>query len=265
MLTDEERREVADVLARAEAERAPVPPLVETYPDLDVVDSYEIQLLNIRRRLAGGATVLGHKVGLSSLAMQQMMGVDEPDYGHLLSDMEVSSVHPVPASRYCYPRVEVEVGFILGATLPGEGCTEEDVLDATEAVAPAIELIDSRIRDWKIGLVDTIADNASSAGFVLGPERVEPREIDLLTIDATLRRNGELVAEGRSDAVLGNPVTAVAWLARKVAGFGVRLEAGHVILPGSCTRAIDVRPGDDFVADFSGLGTVTLSFTGGDA
>jgi 2-keto-4-pentenoate hydratase len=265
MLTDEQRREAAEVLRRAELDRAPVPPLVDAFPGMDVVDSYEIQLLNIRRRLDDGVSVLGHKVGLSSLAMQQMMGVDEPDYGHLLSDMEVSSQNPVDVGRFCYPRVEVEVGFILGATLPGEGCTEEDVLDATDAVAPAIELIDSRIRDWKIGLVDTIADNASSAGFVLGPERVKPRDIDLLSIDATLRRNGEVVAEGRSDAVLGNPVTAVAWLARKVASFGVRLEAGHVILPGSCTRAIDVRPGDDFVADFNGLGTVTLSFTGGDA
>ena len=261
MLSDEQRHEVAGVLARAEADREPVAPLVDTYPDLDVVDAYEIQLLNIRRRVRAGATVVGHKVGLSSLAMQQMMGVDEPDYGHLLSDMEVSSASPVETGRYCYPRVEVEVGFVLGATLPGEGCTEEDVLDATEAVAPAIELIDSRIRDWRIGLVDTIADNASSAGFVLGPERVKPRDIDLLGIDATLCRGDEVVAEGRSDAVLGNPVTAVAWLARKVASFGVRLEAGHVILPGSCTRAIDARPGDDFVAEFAGLGTVTLSFT----
>jgi 2-keto-4-pentenoate hydratase len=175
--------------------------------------------------------------------------------------MEVFEDRPVDASRYCHPRVEVEVGFVLGAALPGESCTEEDVLDATEAVAPAIELIDSRIRDWRIGLVDTIADNASSAGFVLGAQRVKPGDIDLLGIDATLTRNGEVVAEGRSDAVLGNPVTAVAWLARKVASFGVRLEAGHVILPGSCTRAIDVRPGDDFVADFVGLGTVHLSFT----
>jgi 2-keto-4-pentenoate hydratase len=248
-------------LAQAERSRRPITPLTAGHPEIDVVDAYEIQLINIRQRVAEGARVVGHKVGLSSLAMQQMMGVDEPDYGHLLSDMEVFSTHPVPAGRYCYPRVEVEVGFILGATLPGEACTEEDVLAATDAVAPAIELIDSRIRDWRIGLVDTIADNASSAGFVLGPERVKPREIDLLGIDATLRRNGEVVAEGRSDAVLGNPVTAVAWLARKVAGFGVRLEAGHVILPGSCTRAIDVRPGDDFVADFDGLGAVTLSFT----
>jgi 2-keto-4-pentenoate hydratase len=193
--------------------------------------------------------------------MQEMMGVDEPDYGHLLSDMAVSSSRPVSAGRYCYPRVEVEVGFILGAPLPGADCTEQDVIDATEAVAPAIELIDSRILDWNIRIGDTIADNASSAGYVLGPDRVKPTDIDLRAIDARLIRNGEQVAEGRSDAVLGNPVTAVAWLARKVASFGVTLEAGHVILPGSVHRAIDVRPGDDFEAVFDGLGTVQLSFT----
>jgi 2-keto-4-pentenoate hydratase len=261
MLSDEVRREVAAALVAAERDQRPIPPLRESWPEIDVVDAYEIQLLNIRQRLAHGATVHGHKVGLSSRAMQEMMGVDEPDYGHLLSDMAVSSSRPVSAGRYCYPRVEVEVGFILGAPLPGADCTEQDVIDATEAVAPAIELIDSRILDWNIRIGDTIADNASSAGYVLGPDRVNPTDIDLRAIDARLIRNGEQVAEGRSDAVLGNPVTAVAWLARKVASFGVTLEAGHVILPGSVHRAIDVRPGDDFEAVFDGLGTVQLSFT----
>lgn len=261
MLSDSTRREVAAALATAERDRRPIPPLRETWPEIDVVDAYEVQLLNIRQRLDAGATVHGHKVGLSSKAMQQMMGVDEPDYGHLLSDMAVHSSAPVSAGRYCYPRVEVEVGFILGATLPGEDCTEEDVIAATEAVAPAIELIDSRIVDWNIRIGDTIADNASSAGYVLGPERVKPDEIDLTAIEARLLKNGEQVAEGRSDAVLGNPVTAVAWLARKVASFGVTLEAGHVILPGSVHRAIDVAPGDRFQAVFDGLGSVTLDFT----
>ena len=153
------------------------------------------------------------------------------------------------------------MAFVLGETLPGEGCTEDDVLRATEYVAPAIELIDSRIADWDIRIADTIADNASSAGFVLGPERVRRSDVDLRAIEAVLMRNGEKVAEGRSDAVLGNPVTAVAWLADKVAGFGVTLEAGHVILPGSVHRAIDVRPGDAFVADFEGFGSVSLNFT----
>jgi len=260
VLSADQRADAADRLRAAERDREPIPPLTESWPGIDVVDAYEIQLLNIRRR---GRPVLGHKVGLSSLVMQQMMGVDEPDYGHLLDDMALDERNPVPALRYCQPRVEVEVGFVLGEDLPGAGCTEDDVLRATAALAPSIELIDSRIADWRIGLADTIADNASSAGFVLGAARVPPGALDIRKIEATLSRNGEVVAEGRSDAVLGNPVTAVAWLARKVADFGVRLRAGNIVLPGSCTKAIDAGPGDRFQADFTGLGRVSLNFNGG--
>ena len=260
MLSDATREGLAAALAEAEESRIPTTPLTDRHADIDVVDAYEIQLINIRRRVKAGAKVIGHKVGLSSEAMQQMMGVDEPDYGHLLADMEVFEDVAVPAGKFLYPRVEVEVGFVRADDLPGAGCTEDDVLAATAAFAPSIELIDTRIKDWKIGLCDTIADNASSAGWVLGKERVSPKDIDICGIDAVLTRNGEVVAEGRSDAVLGNPVTAVAWLARKVDSFGVRLRAGDIVLPGSCTRAIDARPGDEFVADFTGLGSVRLSF-----
>ncbi|WP_068270995.1 2-keto-4-pentenoate hydratase [Aldersonia kunmingensis] len=260
MLSDDVRADLAERLAVAERDRVPIEPLTNHYADIDVVDAYEIQLLNIRQRLASGAKVVGHKVGLSSLAMQQMMGVDEPDYGHLLSDMVCTEEEPVDTARYCFPRVEVELGFILGADLPGEDCTEEDVIAGTVAIAPAIELIDSRIQDWKIKLADTISDNASSAGYVLGKQRVAPGDLDIKGIDAVLTRNGERIAEGRSDAVLGDPVIAVAWLARKVASFGVRLKAGDIVLPGSCTRAIDARPGDDFLAEFAGLGSVSLQF-----
>jgi 2-keto-4-pentenoate hydratase len=260
MLSVAIRDELAADLAQAERSREPIAPLTSAYPDIDVVDAYEIQLINIRQRVAEGARVLGHKVGLSSLAMQQMMGVDEPDYGHLLDEMQVFEDTPVKAGRYLSPRVEVEVGFILAADLPGAGCTEDDVLAATEALVPSIELIDTRITDWKIALCDTIADNASSAGFVLGEARVSPRDLDVKAIDAVLTRNGEVVAEGRSDAVLGNPVTAVAWLSRKVESFGVRLRKGDIVLPGSCTRAIDAHAGDEFVAEFAGLGSVRLSF-----
>jgi 2-keto-4-pentenoate hydratase len=260
MLSEEVRDELAAELAQAERSKVSMKPLTDGVPGMDVVDAYEIQLINIRQRVAEGARVIGHKVGLSSLAMQKMMNVDEPDYGHLLDDMEVFEDVPVVAGRFLYPRVEVEVGFILADDLPGEGCTEDDVLAATAAFAPSIELIDTRITNWNIKLCDTIADNASSAGWVLGKERVSPKDIDIKAIDAVLRCNGEVVAEGRSDAVLGNPVTAVAWLARKVDQFGVRLRAGDIVLPGSCTRAIDARPGDDFVADFDGLGSVHLSF-----
>jgi 2-keto-4-pentenoate hydratase len=260
MLGEQTRAKLAADLAEAERSRVPIDPLTAGYPDIDVVDAYEIQLINIRSRVADGARVVGHKVGLSSEAMQKMMGVDEPDYGHLLAEMQVFEDVPVASSRFLYPRVEVEVGFILADDLPGAGCTEDDVLAATAAFAPSIELIDTRIKDWKIALCDTIADNASSAGWVLGEARVSPKDIDIRTIDAVLTNNGEVVAQGRSDAVLGNPVTAVAWLARKVDQFGVRLRAGDIVLPGSCTRAIDAPPGSHFVADFTGLGSVELTF-----
>src|ERR1700722_8683792 len=179
MLSVAIRDELAADLAQAERSRVPIAPLTSANPDIDVVDAYEIQLITIRQRVAEGARILGHKVGLSSKAMQQMMNVDEPDYGHLLDEMQVFENTPVNASRFLYPRVEVEVGFILAADLPGEGCTEEDVLAATEALVPSIELIDTRITDWKIALCDTIADNASSAGFVVGEARVSPDDVDV--------------------------------------------------------------------------------------
>jgi len=260
MLSDNVRAELAASLAQAERSRVAMSPMTDTYADIDVVDAYEIQLLNIRQRVAEGARVVGHKVGLSSEAMQKMMNVDEPDYGHLLDDMQVFEDKPVLTSQYLLPRVEVEVGFVLADDLPGAGCTEDDVLAATAAFAPAIELIDTRITNWQVKLCDTIADNASSAGWVLGKERVSPKDIDIRNIDAVLKCNGEVLGEGRSDAVLGNPVTAVAWLARKVDQFGVRLKAGDVVLPGACMRAFDAKPGDDFVAEFAGLGSVHLSF-----
>ncbi|HEX5568168.1 MAG TPA: 2-keto-4-pentenoate hydratase [Streptomyces sp.] len=261
MLEPSQRAAAADLLWAAQRDRAPVDPLTETFPGIDVVDAYEIQLLNIRRQLAAGATVRGHKVGLSSKVMQRMMGVDEPDYGHLLSDMVLSEDTPVDTGRYCFPRIEVEIGYVLGDSLPGEECTEKDVLAATEYVVASIELIDSRIRDWRIGLADTIADNASSAGVILGAARISPDALDLADIEAVLHRGDEEIARGNTSAVLGDPTTAVAWLARKVASFGVRLEAGHIVLPGSCTRAVDVRPGDHFRAEFDGLGPVSVRFT----
>jgi 2-keto-4-pentenoate hydratase len=266
MLDSTQRATAAELLWAAERDLAPVDPLTEAFPGIDVVDAYEIQLINIRRKIAAGARVRGHKVGLSSPVMQQMMGVDEPDYGHLLDSMVLAEDAPIPAAGYCYPRIEVEIGYVLGSALPGADCTEADVLAATEYIVPSLELIDSRIRDWRIKLADTIADNASSAGVILGQARRAPAElaadgVDLANIEAVLFSGGEEAARGNTSAVLGNPTACVAWLARKVAGFGVKLEAGHLILPGSCTRAIDARPGTDFRAEFAGLGTVTASFS----
>ena len=266
MLESTQRTTAAELLWAAERNLAPVDPLTETFPGIDVVDAYEIQLINIRRKIAAGARVRGHKVGLSSPVMQQMMGVDEPDYGHLLDSMVLGEDAPIPAAGYCYPRIEVEIGYVLGSALPGADCTEADVLAATAYIVPSLELIDSRITNWQIKLPDTIADNASSAGVILGQARRTPAElaadgVDLANIEAVLYADGTEVARGNTSAVLGNPTACVAWLARKVADFGVKLEAGHLILPGSCTRAIDARPGSAFRAEFAGLGIVAASFS----
>ena len=261
MLDDLDRTRAADALAAAERERAPIAPLTETFPAIDVVDAYEIQLRQIRARVARGARIAGHKVGLSSRAMQVMMGVAEPDYGHLLDAMFVGEGDAIPASSLCYPRVEIEVAFVLGDTLRGPSCTIADVLAATAFVAPAIEIIDSRIRDWKIKLADTISDNASSARVVIGGVRTSLDGLDLRTLGGVLRKNGEIIETGAAGAVLGNPALAVAWLANKVHHFGVTLEAGHVILPGACTRAIGVVAGDAIRAEFDVLGDVGVRFT----
>lgn len=261
MLTEDARAQLAQRLWDAEHDVAPVAPLTDEYPDLTSGEAFEIQLVNIRRKLDAGARVTGHKVGLASEAMQQMMGVDEPDYGHLLDTMEYREGEKVEAARFCFPRVEVEVGFVLGADIPPEGCTQAEAADAIEWVVPSIELIDSRIRDWKIKLPDTIADNASSCGYVIGEQRVRLADIDVAAIDATLYKNGEFLASGRSDAVLGNPLNSVGWLARTVAEFGVRLRKGDVILPGTAIRAMDAAAGDTFRAEFAGLGDVTIDFS----
>ena len=261
MTTNPLHEEIARTLRDAESSRKPIAPLAARWPDLDVADAYEIQRLTIARRVEDGAAVRGHKVGLSSPAMQEMMGVHEPDYGHLLDDMFVFEGHAVPTSELIQPRVEIEVAFVLGASLPTRGCNVADVIRATDCILPAIEIIDSRIAEWKIGIVDTIADNASSARVVLGGNPVRLTDGDVRSIGGTLQRNGEIVETGTAAAVLGNPVTSVAWLARTVGAFDVELEAGHVVLPGSCTRAVTVAAGDEVRADFDRLGHVEVSFS----
>jgi 2-keto-4-pentenoate hydratase len=254
------RRQAADALWHASVDRVPVEPLTDSHPDLDVADAYAIQLINIRRRLDAGATVRGHKVGLSAVAMQQMLGVHEPDYGHLLDDMFCFESDSIPTRNFLQPRAEIEVAFVLGRPLAGPGVTVAEVIRATDFVLPAIEIVDSRVADWRIRIQDTVADNASSGAVVLGGRPAVLTDLDPALVGAVLQRNGEIVETGCSGAVLGNPVTAVAWLANKVAQFGVRLEPGHVIMPGACTRMIAVHAGDVIRAEFDGLGPVTARF-----
>jgi 2-keto-4-pentenoate hydratase len=259
-LTAPERTIAADLLRDAAKTRTPVAPLTERFVDIDAADAYEIQLLNVARRVAESETIEGHKVGLSSKAMQRMLGVHEPDYGHLLSGMFSSDGEVISGSTFLQPRVEIELAFVLGQPLVGPGRTIADVARATEYVVPAIEIVDSRIQDWAVRLPDTIADNASSGGVVLGglPRRLP--DIDVKLTGGVLRADGRVLETGASGAVLGNPMTAVAWLANKVAAFGVALEPGHVVLPGSFTKMIAVTSGDAIRAEFEGMGYVSVAF-----
>ena len=202
----------------------------------------------------------GHKVGLTAKAMQQMLGVGEPDYGHLLSDMFFDNGGTVDVQTLLQPRVEVEIAFRLRSPLAGLNVTADDVLAATAAVAPSIEIIDSRIADWKITLADTIADNASSAGVVLGPWSQLADVSPLDAIVADLIKNDLVVASGKGADVLGHPAAAVAWLANKLATLGITLDADHVVMPGSCTKAIDIESGDTIRAEFSDLGAASVVF-----
>lgn len=262
MLTETQRREVVAALVRAEQKSKPIPPLSQAFPAIDVDDAYAIQRMGIAQRLAGGARLVGHKVGLTSLAMQEQFNVMEPDYGHLLSDMFVLESTAITASELCAPRVEPEVAFVLKHELTGPGLSVADVLRATAFVLPALEVIDSRITDWRITLPDTVADNASSARVVLGANPVPVDALDLRLIGAVLRKQGRVEETGASGAVLGNPASAVCWLANKLGNFGMGLEAGQVVMPGSCTRAVPVQAGDHVRGEFDGLGCVSVRFSG---
>lgn len=260
-LSQEQVIRLAEALRVAEEQASPIAPLTDEFPAMTADDAFNVQLVNINRRIAAGAHVTGHKVGLASEAMQQMMGVNEPDYGHLLNDMEYFEHTPIPTGALCTPRVELEVAFILGKDIPADGVADADLPEYIEWVVPSIELIDSRITNWQINLADTIADNASSCGYILGAQRVALADIDVAAVAVELFKNDELLATGRSDAVLGNPLNAVSWLARKVASFGVRLRAGDVLLPGTAIRAMDVAADDKIRAEFAGLGTVAVEFS----
>jgi 2-keto-4-pentenoate hydratase len=248
-------------LLEAYASRIPVRSLTESEPDLTVRDAYAIQRAQLREWLAGGARVKGHKVGLTSAAMQRQFGVDQPDYGHLLDTMFHADSAPIDIRRFLQPRIEPEIAFVLRRPLTGPGVTAADAAAAVDFVLPALEIIDSRIAEWKITLPDTVADNASSGGVVLGTTPVRPDGIDLALVGCLLHRDGVLAATGAGGAVLGSPLNALVWLANVVGPLGVTLEAGHVVLPGSVTAAAPVHPGDTFTATFGGLGTVTARFT----
>jgi 2-oxo-hept-3-ene-1,7-dioate hydratase len=259
MLSEADRNKAADILMNAEKERRQAVQLTKTFPDITIEDSYAISSTVAKRKIAAGAKLIGHKVGLTSKAMQRSSQIDEPDYGHLLDYMMIADGAKVPHESFCLPRVEVELAFILGKALKGPGIGLTDVLRATEYVVPALEIVDARLQDPR-KIFDTVADNGAAAGIVVGGRPVGPLEVDLRWVGGIMYRNSEIEETGVAAGVLGHPALGVAWLANKLGQHEVALEPGHLVLAGSFTRVVFAKKGDTLHADFGALGGIAVQF-----
>ena len=266
MLDQEKIKALALQLDEAEKSRTQMRQFSLQYPEITIEDAYAVQKEWVAHKIAEGRKLVGHKIGLTSRAMQVSSNISEPDYGTLLDDMVFEESSDIPFERFIVPRVEVELAFILGKDLTGPNCTIFDVLDATDYIIPAIEIIDARLHntDPATGITrkvfDTISDNAANAGIVLGGRPIKPHDLDLRRISAILYRNGVIEESGVSAAVLNNPVKGVAWLANKLHPHGVTLKAGQIILGGSFTRPVAAGPGDTFHIDYDQLGSIAFRF-----
>ena len=254
-------KEYSNLLLEAEETRNGTTPLTAIQGDFDVIKAYYVQLETIAEKVKSGRKITGKKIGLTSKAMQNLLGVNEPDYGHLLDDMVVENGGAISVKRLLQPKVEAEIAFVLKETLKGPGITPIDVLRATEYIVPSLEIVDSRIRDWKIKLADTVADNASSGLYILGGKPVKAEEVDLEMMGMVLKKNGEVINTGVGAAALGHPASCVAWLANKLSEFDIALEAGEVILSGALSAAVNAQAGDVFTAKFAHIGQVSVHFT----
>ncbi|CAN7441338.1 2-oxo-hept-4-ene-1,7-dioate hydratase [Bosea sp. LjRoot237] len=259
MLTDEERRQGAADLYRAEQDKKIIPQLSKSYPAIELQDAYVIQRLWAEMHLAKGARQIGHKIGLTSRAMQMASKITEPDYGHLLDSMMYRDGAQIPAANFLKPRLEVELAFVMGSDLEGPGTQIYDVMRATEYVVPALEIIDYRTEVPR-AITDTIADNAASGGVVVGGRMIRPFDIDVRWVGATLAKNGIIEESGVSAAIMGHPAAGIAWLVNKLAVVGAKLEKGQIVLAGSFTRPVDVAAGDVIHADYGPLGAIGVSF-----
>ena len=249
-----------DELYQALVDRQAVPPLTEREPAITIDDAYQIQLRMIQRRLDAGERVVGKKIGVTSQIVMDMLGVDQPDFGHLLSGMVFNEGQPISAGSMIAPKAEAEVAFILARDLEGPGVTAADVLRATDCVMPCFEIVDSRIQDWKIKIQDTVADNASCGVLTLGGLRRSPRDIDLALAGMVLEKNGEIISTSCGAAVQGSPVNAVAWLAYTLGRLGIGLKAGDIILSGSQSPLVPVAAGDSLYCSVGGLGGTSVRF-----
>ena len=240
--------------------RVAIDPLTNREADITIEDAYQIQLRMIERRLQQGEKVVGKKIGVTSKVVMDMLGVNQPDFGHLLSGMVFNEGEAVDTSKMIAPRAEAEVAFILGRDLTGPGVTAADVFRATDCVMPCFEIVDSRIKDWKIKIQDTVADNASCGVFTLGGTRKSPCDLDLALAGMVLDKNGEIISTSCGAAVQGSPVNAVAWLANTLGRLGITLKAGDVILSGSQSPLVPVKAGDSLHCSVGGLGSTSVRF-----
>ncbi|WP_198971483.1 2-oxopent-4-enoate hydratase [Xylophilus sp. ASV27] len=254
------QHQLGDELYQALRGAQTVEPLSNRHPDITIADAYAIQQHLLARRLAAGERVVGKKIGVTSRAVMDMLGVFQPDFGWLTDGMVYNEGEAVPASSLIQPKAEGEIAFILKKALKGPGVTAADVLAATEGVMACFEIVDSRIRDWKIKIQDTVADNASCGVFVLGERLVDPRDVDLATCGMVLEKNGEIVATGAGAAALGHPANAVAWLANTLGALGIALEAGEVVLSGSLAAMVPVQAGDSLRVSIGGIGGCSVRF-----
>ncbi len=259
MLTPEQRETVVASLLKSHETKVQGERPSAMFPDIEIEDSYAISSMVAARRVEAGARIIGHKIGLTSKAMQASSKIDEPDYGYIFDDLLIQNGAKVRFEDYCVPRVEPELTFVLKAPLKGPGVGLVDVLRATEYVVPSIEIIDARVTEPR-RIFDTVADNGAAAGLVLGGRPVRPDEIDLRWVGAVFHRNADIEETGLAAGVLGHPAMAIAWLANKLAPFGTVLEPGHMMLSGSFTRPVWAAKGDTLHADFGPLGSVSVQF-----
>lgn len=258
--TAEKSERLAEHLSSAWEKGIGVEPVTELAPDLSVDEAYQVQLVTIKQAVDSGKVITGKKIGLTSKAMQDSLGVGEPDYGHLLDSMVIENGGSVPNNKILQAKVEGEIAFVLKEDLVGPNVSSFDVLQATDYIVPALEIVDSRVKDWKITLADTVADNASSGLYVLGDTKTNVTEVDLKQIGMAFYKNDTLVNTGVGAAALGDPAKCVAWLANKLHTYGIALKKGEVILSGALSAAVPGAAGDTFQAKFADIGEVTVSF-----
>jgi 2-oxopent-4-enoate/cis-2-oxohex-4-enoate hydratase len=259
-MNTEQIAQLGDELHAALQERRTLEPLTSRYPDIGIDDAYAIQQRMVARRLEAGERVIGKKIGVTSQAVMNMLGVFQPDFGWLTDGMVYNEGQAIAADTLIQPKAEGEIAFVLKKTLKGPGIGAADVLAATDGVMACFEIVDSRIRDWRIKIQDTVADNASCGAFVLGDRLTDVRAVDLATCGMVLEKNGDIVATGAGAAALGHPANAVAWLANTLGRHGIALEAGEVVLSGSLAIMVPVQAGDNLRVSIGGIGSCSVRF-----